>query len=284
MKLMVIAIMTLYHPGNDIVENLLSIINQVDLLFLCDNGDVPSFERFGNLNKTKYLFMNRNCGISMAFNVVLKSHNFSADDFVVFFDQDSAVSRGHLNCLLNEYKRLSKNLSIGCLGPAYYDRNVKRVDFPKKKEIIDEYNISVSTIITSSMICMYKDLCEIGFWNEKIFLDYSDWDLCWRMKKMGKMIVVCKKTLLNHAVGEGEKRVGVSVKLQNPIRNYYQTRDGLRLLTESYVPIRYRFFFIESLMMTSILQVIICKERWKRVKYIVKGWIDYFLDYHGECQ
>ena len=49
----------------------------------------------------------------------------------------------------------------------------------------------------------YCVLQKINFWNEDIFLDFADYDLCWRLNKNGLYSFITNNVTLEHCLGEG---------------------------------------------------------------------------------
>ena len=206
------------------------------------------------------------------------------EDFVIFFDQDSSIKQGHISKLILEYNNLSENgYNVGSIGPLYYDRNVQIVRIPRRKIQINENSYIVPTNITSSLLCKYGILKDVDFWNEKLFLDLADWDLCWRMSEKGTSCIRTKCTVLEHALGNGERKLGPIVVSEGaPIRNYYQTRNYLILLHEKYTPKMFKLRFIYDLTIRSIERLIVLDDKKVRMKYMLAGWRDYFRKYYGE--
>lgn len=283
---MISALVTIYNPEDVVARNVRTISNQVDRLFLCDNSPCQHSEMFSDIQNAIYIFNNGNFALSRAFNVVLKNlkYEWTDEDYVIFFDQDSAIHEGHIAGLVQEYESLTTlGYKIGGIGPIYFNLNTKQIAIPRVKKQISENNYIVSSIITSSLLCKYGSLREVDFWNEEIFLDLADWDLCWRMMTKGRVCIKTKAVVLNHALGFGTKRIGM-IKLGRtaPIREYYQTRNYLFLLHQKYTPIKYKLKFIRNLTVRPYLHYMFLDEGEKRMKYVRDGFRDYKEGYYGE--
>lgn len=275
------ALITVYHPSDAVRDNILAIVNQVDKVYICDNSSKENSALFdyGETTKVEYIYFGENLGLSRAFNKVLKdTKNWNDDDFVLFFDQDSHIDDGHIDRLIEEYESLlSKNYNVGCLGPVFFNTSNNIVEVPKLKTILTEHSFKVSSIITSSMVCRYKDIKEIDFWNERVFLDMADWDFCWRMVQKGKLCCMTDAVVLKHSLGTGEKKVGpLRLRVGSAFREYYQTRECMYLLTRSYSPIKYKIRFIGMLTIRPVLHLIFMENRKSRLKYIWMGMCDFF--------
>lgn len=281
-----IAIITTYYPKSEHLGNIITISKQVDLIIVCDNSPNDNYELFKNINNLRYVFWNQNLGLSTSFNNILKDkkYGWSNNDNIVFFDQDSFIPENHIMSLVSDYESLEKEgLSIGCVGPFFFNKSMGKIEIPKLYETISTSVIRVKSIITSSMLCKYGKLQEIGFWNEKLFLDMADWDLCWRLIEKGYFCYMSRKSIMEHSVGEGKKKVlFFNLRVGKPFREYYQTRDCLYLLQEKYVPWNFRLRFMAMILVRPLLHILFLDVPRERARYIYLGIRDFCKNKHGE--
>lgn len=280
---MIIALITLYYPTRDTLKNVLSVSQQTDIVYLCDNSPVENKELFSSINNSLYFHFEKNLGLSCAFNRILQLNKFGDEDYIIFFDQDSFIQDKHIHNLILEYELLEKsNVNLGCLGPIFYNTSSKKVEIPKIKYRLSNNSYKVTSIITSSMIIKYKNLKEINFWNEKIFLDMADWDLCWRLIATGKMCCMTDAVTLYHSLGKGEKKIGpFRIKEGSPFRVYYQTRDCLRLIIKRYTPFKYKIRFLLMITIRPMEYFIFLDNKLERLKYYIKGIHDFCNRIYG---
>lgn len=275
----IVGIITLYYPKSEQVDNAKRIAEQVDLLLLCDNSKNENCDMFQEIKNAKYFFWGENRGLSRAFNTVLKDAalDWKGSDYVIFFDQDSVIPDQHIQKLIAEYEQLiCSGVDVGCLGPVYYNTSNQRTEVPKDKEAVSEKSLKVKSIITTSMLCTYKNLKGIGFWNENIFLDMADWDICWRFMAQGKLCCMTFASVIRHSVGQGKKKVGpIELRVGSPFREYYQTRDCQYLLKEDYVPFKFKMRFYAMLTLRPALHLLFLENKKERMQYIRKGMRDY---------
>ena len=269
------------------VKNASIIKSQVDTLFICDNSPVSNEELFSPVldeANVHYIPYFENLGLSGAFNRVLTdaAWNWNADDYIVFFDQDSTIEEAHIAKLIAEYEALHQaGHNVGCISPVFFNRSNNTVEIPRQKQPLNDHSYSVGSAITSSLLCTYQTLQEIDFWNEQVFLDMADWDLCWRIMATGKLCCMTDVAVLNHALGNGEKRFGpLHVRVGAPIREYYQTRECLYLLRKPYAPIKYKIRFLAMLTVRPILHLLALDDKKKRFNYIKRGFVDFFKGKH----
>ena len=278
-EMKIIGIVTIYNPDCVVFENILILSKQVTTVILTDNSIVEHNIDFEQIKNIVYIKNKENLGLSSSFNKVLEYKDCYDSDFLVFFDQDSQIEFNYINWMIEEFLSLEKNNNIGCLGPAIFDVNDNTYDFPKKSIKVKDDVYEVQIIITSGMLTRYSIIKECAFWNESVFLDFADWDLCWRMMKSGFKVYQTRKLKIRHSLGQGIMMVlGFKLRLNSEIRIYYIIRDGLRLLTKTYVPLNYKFYFLRTTLISPWIQLLFFKNRFRRLRYILYGYL-HFLFY-----
>lgn len=280
------ALVTLYNPSEKEFNNCRILSQQVDTVILCDNSQESHETVFQNEKNIIYITKNENLGLGAAFNVALKNdtYGWKDDDLIIFFDQDSQIGEDYIQALQDEYRKIETLIpNLGCLGPVFYNTSNGRTERPRQKKNITDETYEVSNTITSSLMMRYGNLKRIDFWNEKVFLDLADWDLCWRMQKAGMVCCMTEKVVLHHSVGNGEKKVGpIKLRVGQPLREYYQTRDALYLLQENYVPLKMRLRLIANVTIRPVVHYLMLDDKKSRMKFIRRGINDYKKGVHGE--
>lgn len=280
------ALVTLYNPSEKEFNNCRILSQQVDTVILCDNSQESHETVFQNEKNIIYITKNENLGLGAAFNVALKNdtYGWKDDDLIIFFDQDSQIGEGYIQALQDEYRKIETLIpNLGCLGPVFYNTSNGRTERPRQKKNITDETYEVSNTITSSLMMRYGNLKRIDFWNEKVFLDLADWDLCWRMQKADMVCCMTEKVVLHHSVGNGEKKVGpIKLRVGQPFREYYQTRDALYLLQENYVPLKMRLRLIANVTIRPVVHYLMLDDKKSRMKFIRRGINDYKKGVHGE--
>lgn len=289
---MIVALVSAYYPSESVRDNVEALASQVDKVvdkvYICDNSPTSNaalFDLAGLPDKIQYVCFHKNLGLSCAFNQILmdKQIPWQDDDYVFFFDQDSRIEQGHIEKMLAVYSDIRKaGWDVGCLGPVYFNTSSGIVEIPKMKKELFDGTYAVSSIITSSMLCTYGNLRQAGFWNEHVFLDMADWDLCWRMNAAGKICCMTENVVMRHSVGSGEKKVGpTKLRVGQPFREYYQVRECLYLLFQPYTPMKYRIRFLAMLLVRSPLHLLFLDQRKLRFRYMRKGFLDFFRGKQG---
>lgn len=285
---MVAALISVYYPSQSVQSNVKAIASQVDRVYICDNSPESNAHLFAHvesMDKLRYTCFRENLGLSCAFNRILMDaqNHWQDDDYIFFFDQDSRIEQGHIEKMLAVYSNICEaGWDVGCLGPVYFNTSNGTVEIPKMKKELFDGTFAVSSIITSSMLCTYGKLRQIGFWNAHVFLDMTDWDLCWRMNAAGKICCMTENVVMRHSVGSGEKKVGpVKLRVGQPFREYYQIRECLYLLFQTYTPLKYRIRFLAMLLVRSPLHLLFLDQRKLRFRYMRKGFLDFFRGKQG---
>ena len=274
----VISIVTLYNPKEKHIKNIRNIAKQSDRVIVCDNSIADNNKKFLRNDKCIYLHWGENYGLSKAFNIALSNDtfNWADEDVIVFFDQDSVLPDNHIQELLKEYEFLTNcGADVGAIGPVYFDSSTGKEEIPRFFQNVTPSVMEVDSIVTTSMMCQYKVIKKVGFWNSNIFLDMADWDICWRLAANGYKIYLTKSSILHHSVGEGVRKLGpFRLRIGKTFREYYETRDCIKLIFKRYVPLKYKIRFIAMLTIRPILRLILLDDRFKRIRYFFIGVID----------
>ncbi len=280
------AIISTYYPDLDNINNIRIISKQSDRVFICDNSPSINTSIYDDIQNCKVYADGINYGLAKGFNNILKDseNDWQDQDLIIFFDQDSNIAEGYIDSLIEEFLNLRTiNSKVACVGPVFHNSSNGKTEVPHLKTQINEYSYIVKNIITSSMLTDYKDMKDIDFWNEDLFLDYVDWDFCWRLEKNNKICCITEKVVLNHSVGTGEKRIGpVSLRVGATIREYYQTRDSLNLMKKDYVPIKMKARLFANVSIRPVVHLLLFENKDEILKYIKRGFKDHRANVTGE--
>ena len=288
------AIVTLYHPKAEAAESLKELGKQITWLILSDNTPGENHSAmFRDLPNAVYLANGANLGLAAGINRGLDTAEAWESDYVFFFDQDSRVPEGHIETMIRDWEEIAKEHRIGLLGPRFYDEITGTYN---ADAILDQDNgdysgpyMHIGQMITSSMMTTYDIIKEIGFWNEELFLDYGDYDLCWRLKAAGYELFITRNVLLKHHLGDGcvqardpKSKMVFPLAYGAPIRKYYQTRAAIKLLRKNYVPEDWRKLLKQNLTIRRYFDLRYLPDKWENTKYYHRGLIDGLRGKNGE--
>lgn len=204
-------------------ENINGIINQVDTLILIDNGsnNIEEIEKEYDFNEKIYIKrLGENKGIAKALNeIVIKADELGAE-WVLTLDQDSVCQPGIIEC----YEKYTGLPDVAMMSCKMTDRN-----YSLGEEKVEEEYVEVGQCITSGCYMNISAAKKVGMFDEKMFIDYVDFDMCSTFTENGYKIILCNFNGLLHELGEGEVRRFLFKKIvltkHSPIRRYYYVRN-----------------------------------------------------------
>ncbi|MGT2979230.1 glycosyltransferase family 2 protein [Streptococcus alactolyticus] len=215
----------LFNPDiKRLKENIDAVIIQCTHLYLVDNGSGNVDEVKGLLNqynqsKISILWNRENQGIAKALNQLTSAAQKEGFDWILTLDQDSVVPSN----IVGEFEKYINNSSVGILCPIICDRN-------KDEEIkINEDCTEIDECITSGSLLNIKAWSEIGGFDERMFIDGVDFDICYRLRQRGYKIYCIHSVVLLHELGHIEYHRflfwKVLVKNHSVFRKYYIARN-----------------------------------------------------------
>ncbi|MCE2308797.1 glycosyltransferase family 2 protein [Streptococcus thermophilus] len=215
----------LFNPDiKRLKENIDAVIIQCTHLYLVDNGSGNVDEVKGLLNqynqsKISILWNRENQGIAKALNQLTSAAQKEGFDWILTLDQDSVVPSN----IVGEFEKYINNSSVGILCPIICDRN-------KDEEIkINEDCTEIDECITSGSLLNIKAWSEIGGFDERMFIDGVDFDICYRLRQRGYKIYCIHSVVLLHELGHIEYHRflfwKVLVKNHSAFRKYYIARN-----------------------------------------------------------
>ena len=220
----VLAGIVLYNPEiGRLQENIDAIYQQVDSVLLIENGSSNTdyrkqLKKYDNL---LYIDNHASKGIAYALNQIC-GYAYTHDyEWALTLDQDSVATPG----MVETYKGLV-NDNIGIIGCYIEDRNYKE---PNQERY--EGTFGVPCVITSASFTNVKAWKDCGGFDNEMFIDFVDTDICYSMRKAGYKIMITFHTKLIHEVGIKTtiKYIPLIKRLQvenhNSIRKYYRERN-----------------------------------------------------------
>lgn len=215
----------LYEPNLEcLLKNIEVLSKQVEYVIIVDNASKNAREvevAIKNVLVEKeysYIFNSRNLGIAKALNQIVIQAEKEKYQWILTLDQDSICPTN----MIEEYKKYLLLERVGMLTPIISDRNLQ--EEKQKKEIKQ-----VKRCITSGSLLNVEAWNQISGFNEKLFIDYVDFEYNIRMQEAGYKIYSIGTVTLSHQLGNSQMvmfRGKKMITTNHPaLRRYYNARN-----------------------------------------------------------
>ena len=277
---LVAGVTVLYNCDVDIILNIQSYINQVELLYIITNSDSEPIEEIRNsLQSTKIRVLNnhKNIGIASALNQAIEFAISDGFNFLLMMDQDSRVSDNLVAVMMNEF---NNDELIGILAPFVVHEKNPKMPANSSKELIH-------VAMTSGSMIKLSLIKKTGKLLDDFFIDYVDQEISLRMISNGFKIYQLNNVFVFHKLGNivEKKMFGKKIFPMNyqPIRLYYKTRNRF------YVYKTYKDMFSDYIkrdrlnFFKEIIKIVLFENnRIKKLYMILKGFYHYKLGISGK--
>jgi rhamnosyltransferase len=271
------AIVVTYNPN--IVEFLKYYkqnAKEVDYTIIIDNSEDSvvrkKIQKLTTGVSTEVIQLDSNKGIAYAQNRGLhRAKELDDFSFVLFLDQDSLLQKDMISIYNNYYEKLKNQYKIAVLGVS----NTQKFN--------NDY-LAVNQIISSGAFTPLTVFQDIGYFDEDLFIDFVEYDWCWRAKANGYEIFSIRECkLLTHMHGDGKINIlGTSMVKPSSIRLYYQYRNLLTLLKRSYVPLKWKISMSVKMLVKIPIYIFLLKDKQTIIKYIFRGFRDSLFKKDGK--
>lgn len=276
-------VFTTYNPDGNFVSKCKDLIQFCDLIIISDN--TPGGFEFGDLPDAVICVKNmENLGLGPAINVALRVAVAHEVDVVTIFDQDSSPSGDLLKGLKGTLAELqNSSRDFLCLGPTHVDDKAGVIPRDHTGTFSSDENLKeVTCLPTSGITFKLEKLLEANMFSADFFLDFADFDWCWRIRASGGKCFRSRNLFMLHRLGEGERKIfGVKFYIPVPFRHYFQFRDTLWLCCAKDVPIYSKVRLVCVLPLKLILYPIILDSGYERLCWMFTGIRDFFFGIRG---
>ena len=229
----VACIIVSYNPDRGIEKCFNSLINQVDKMFIVDNGSngdrikILKELKNSNANKVDLILNNENLGIATALNVGIKKALNEGYDWVITMDQDSKANDNMIEKMFEVYEgiNLDERKDILSIFPNFVDERVQSIE---ENSEIKTYEY-VDAEITSGNLLKTEVFDKVGFFDDSLFIDLVDTDFCMRLNEKNIKMIKVRDAILYHNLGESQAVKSGFLKFNtsnhSAIRRYYMTRN-----------------------------------------------------------
>ena len=270
MKTKTFVVLITFNPDLSLFKEIFvsHIRSDCDGIIIVDNNSNNSREiqELFNICKKELIFrgLDSNYGIAKAQNVGVNLARMHDCTHVILFDQDSKSPEYIATELLKEENELiSQGISVGAIGPVYYDARTKNVyplallngfrlkNIYPKEDHTDPINLSF--IIASGSLIRISVLDDVGEFYDPFFIDLVDIEWCLRALSLGYKVYASPNVSIEHSIGD--KRIfsfGKEISIHSPLRRYFMVRNNILMARFNHVPIRYRIRIFFGIVFRSI--------------------------------
>ncbi|WP_196001897.1 glycosyltransferase family 2 protein [Clostridium sp. 1001271B_151109_B4] len=289
----VACIIVSYNPDKGITKCFNSLINQVDKMFIVDNGSnrdgikILQELKNSNTNKVDLILNNDNLGIATALNIGIKKALNEDYSWVITMDQDSKANDNMIEKMFEVYEdiNLEERKDILSIFPNFVDERVQSIE---ENSEIKAYEY-VDAEITSGNLLKSEIFDKVGFFDDSLFIDLVDTDFCMRLNEKNIKMIKVRDAILYHNLGESQAVKSGFLKFNtsnhSAIRRYYMTRN--RFYTwEKYKDLNSFTLNRDKMLFKKEFVKIVLGEKDKvnKIKMIFRGYKDYKKGIRGKLK
>lgn len=222
---MIMAGIVTFNPDiSKLNANVDAILPQVDKLLVVDNGSTNIKEVLKCMDHREKIHIiknSKNYGIAKALNQILEYVNLCEGEWVLTLDQDSLCYSDIISTLSAYIDR-----NVGMISPLIEDCNVGHVKVEQLR------GNEIESCITSGCLTNVGACLSLGGFDEKMFIDLVDIEMCYRLRCNGYSILQANKVCMEHEIGSNGRTInilGKKVYLFNhsSFREYYCARNTI---------------------------------------------------------
>ncbi len=222
----VFSITVFYNPRNDVLTGLASCRDQVEEMVIVDNSEYLNLKLHNYIEKhftNSCLIVNgKNLGIAKALNQGLEYAIKEGFEYALLMDQDSELFPEAVEKLR---QCLDSDERIFIASPRRIDVNSAPI-----KNISTRYMRKL-TCATSGSLLRLKHVKEVGYHDEKLFIDMVDHECCLRAVSRGLHVVIVNDAFMRHRLGMMCRKKILWINFyptnHSALRRYYKARNSL---------------------------------------------------------
>ncbi len=265
------SVIVLYNPESNNLANIEALLAQSDTLIVIDNSTKELPEKISGLLNTDsriaYFSNNGNIGLSMALNKgIRKALEYEDCDYIALFDQDSLIQENFFPPLISI---LESRPDVISASPDVVDMRT----LEEKKSSVPATEYEVPVIITSGSFYRRDAFEKVGLMDETLFIDYIDYEWCFRAKSKGYQLVRVPSSVLLHNMGEKVVKFLFMEKPYhtNGVRHFYIFRNQIYMLKRNYIPLGWKATQILKFAYRVPSYILLSPHPLQTAKNIIKG-------------
>lgn len=287
------AVVVAFNPDDAFAQRCARCATAFELVVVVDNGsDAAVVDRFPELKAATYIVerIEKNVGLGAALNAGIRIAQSYDQDWVCLFDQDSTMDSDFVkNFELSLGNKVVRQQQIGFLSPLYVDEKSGETTSYARDADLAQSVAEVDLTITSGNFVPVTTFRAVGMFDEGFFIDYLDYDFCFRCKKANLKIFEVRRSRLFHNLGNSELKSLIGKKFfvthHSAVRRYYMARNRI---------IVFKRFFLRFPIATSreigrlpldLAKIIFFeKEKTKKISFTFRGILDGLMGRSGKIE
>jgi len=258
-----------------LAKNIEAILPQVSKLLIVDNAstNIDQLQKTFSDKKIDWILNNTNKGVSGALNQLIEHAEKLDYEWIITLDDDSVCSDNMVAELLTATSHYD---SIAVVSPRTLDRDVPEINTKHNEPRPDTEEIDMC--ITAGSLTNIKAINVTGGFNERLFIDHVDHDMCLRLRRKGYKIIKVNTAVIYQEFGKETVRRKFLWKTYtqrgySPLRVYYQTRNFIYMLRKYGKEFRARpsYYYIQ-LIFAFFARFLYEPRRISRLKAFVRGY------------
>lgn len=283
----VFAIVITYNPKIDYLRRLAAeLLTQVEQLIVVDNGSDNADDCAVLCGEQRYIqliALPENMGIAQAQNIGCDAAKKSGAEFLVYFDQDSVISKQFVQPLKNAFLSLSKSHKVALVAPIFKDERhgffyplVFLNKYGLRRKVVPTGNevqaIPISMAISSGTFTSVAVMDAVGGMRSDFFIDYVDIEWCLRAGRAGYSLFAIPGVCMLHSIGDRSiPFLKWRLVIHSEWRRYYRIRNGFFMLRLTHVP---KILALREVLINVVHQAILLltqKNKALQLKYFLRG-------------
>jgi rhamnosyltransferase len=274
------AVVTTYKPDAQFFARFAVALAFCDLFVVVDNTPRGHhFSEHATNDAVLILQDGQNKGLGRALNLGIEAARQAGVQAVILFDQDSSPSEGFLRDMVDtlDVTRAGGDARV-CLGPLHLDdAQLVHAPAPSARSGALSRLSPVTCLATSGMLFPIDALGADERFTEDFFLDFVDFDWCWRLGRRHWKFYRALDITMPHRLGLAQRRfLGLTYHVPAPYRHYFQFRDTLRLTVRSHVPLYSKIRLAGVLPLKVLAYPFLLDRRAERLRWMARGVADAF--------
>jgi rhamnosyltransferase len=221
-----------FHATGEMLRNMPKILKQSQRLVVVDNGSSPDEVdalRVASRSLGFHLIENRdNLGIAEGLNQGVRWAKSEGYPWVILFDQDSKITDGFIGRMFAAWEAHPERARVASMHPTYVDPTSGAEPF-----VLRARDGGPVIALTSGALMPLWIFDKIGMFATEYFIDYVDYEYCYRIRAAGYLIADSREAVLLHSAGSPKQTAILGFSFgpthHSAVRRYYMSRNRIAL-------------------------------------------------------